>query len=46
MAWLYPGEYSAALQPGRVNPHIRVKWVTFSPGHVGRLVNLKKSGLT
>ena len=22
----------AALQPGRINPHIRVKWVTFSPG--------------
>ena len=35
-----------ALQPGRVNPHIQVKWVTFSPSHVGRQVNLKKSGLT
>ena len=37
---------TAALQPCRVNPYIRVKWVTFSPGHVGRRVNLKKSGLT
>ena len=22
----------ATLQPGRINPHIRVKWVTFSLG--------------
>ena len=33
-----------ALQPGRVNPDIRVKWVTFSPGQVGPRVKLKKSG--
>ena len=34
----------SALQPGRVNPDIRVKWVTFSPGHAGTWVKLKKSG--
>ena len=34
----------SALQPGRVNPDIRVKWVTFSPGHAGHLVKLKNSG--
>ena len=34
----------AALQPGWVNPDIRVKWVTFSPGHVGHRVKLKQSG--
>ena len=33
-----------ALQPGRVNPDIRVKWVSFSPGHAGTWVKLKKSG--
>ena len=30
--------YISALQPGRV------KWVTFSPGHEGTCVKLKKSG--
>ena len=32
------------LQLGRVNPDIRVKWVTFSPDHAGTWVKLKKSG--
>ena len=29
-----------ALQPGQVNLHIRVKWVTFSPGHAGCRIKL------
>ena len=38
---VHPIASGAALQPGRVNPDIRVKWVTFSPGHAGRRVKLK-----
>ena len=34
-----------ALQPGRVNPDIQIKWVTFSPGHAGCRVRLKNPGL-
>ena len=40
---MYVAHSVAALQPGRVNPDIRVKWVTFSPGHAGPRVKLKKS---
>ena len=33
-----------ALQPGRVNPDIQVKWVTFTLGHAGSLGQAQKSG--
>ena len=34
--------YLLTLQPSRVNPHIQVKWATFSLGHVGCRVKLNK----
>ena len=33
-----------SVATGWVNPDIRVKWVTFSQGHKGTWVKLKKSG--
>ena len=43
LAWLILDEL-LALQLGRVNLDIRVKWVTFSPGHADPRAKLKKSG--
>ena len=31
----------SGLQPGQINLHIRIKWVTFSLGHAGHWVKFK-----
>ena len=32
------------VEPGQVNPHIQVRWITFPIGHSGRQVKLRGSG--